>query len=86
MERPGDIVFYQIGPDADDIKFMVNYGKPITPIFVNSPDEILQCPKNSYFITMKQSFDNLSDDLKKQIKLCINGRIGHRDSVLFTLE
>ena len=86
MERPGDIVFYQIGPDADDIKFMVNYGKPITPIFINSPDELLQCSKNSYFITMKQSFDNLSDDLKKQIKLCINGRIGHRDSVVFTLE
>jgi len=85
-ERPGDIVFYQVGPDTDDIKFMVNYDKPITPIFINSPDELLQCPKNSYFITMKQSFDNLPDDLKKQIKLCINGRIGHRDSVVFTLE
>lgn len=85
-ERPGDIVFYQVGPDTDDIKFMVNYDKPITPIFINSPDELLQCTTNSYFITTKQSFDNLPDDLKKQIKLCINGRIGHRDSVVFTLE
>jgi len=85
-ERPGDIVFYQIGPDTEDIKFVVNYDKPITPIFIKSPDELLQCPKNSYFITMKQSFDNLPDDLKKQIKLCINGRIGHRDSMVFTLE
>jgi hypothetical protein len=85
-ERPGDIVFYQIGPDTEDIKFVVNYDKPITPIFIKSPDELLQCPKNSYFITMKQSFNNLPDDLKKQIKLCINGRIGHRDSMVFTLE
>ena len=85
-ERPGDIVFYQIGPDTEDIKFMVNYNKPITPIFIKSPNELLQCPKNSYFIAMKQSFDNLPEDLKKQIKLCINGRIGHRDSVVFTLE
>jgi len=85
-ERSGNIVFYQIGPDTEDIKFMVNYDKPITPFFIKSPDELLQCPKTSYFITMKQSFDNLPDDLKKQIKLCINGRIGHRDSVVFTLE
>jgi hypothetical protein len=85
-ERPGDIVFYQIGPDTEDIKFMVNYDKPITPIFIKSPDELLRCPKNSYFIATKQSFDNLPEDLKKRIKLCINGRIGHRDSVVFTLE
>ena len=85
-ERSGNIVFYQIGPDTEDIKFMVNYDKPITPFFIKSPDELLQCPKTSYFITMKQSFDNLPDDLKKQIKLCINGRMGHRDSVVFTLE
>ncbi|TFG70749.1 MAG: hypothetical protein E4H27_05625 [Anaerolineales bacterium] len=85
-ERPGDIVFYQIGHDTEDIKFMVNYDEPITPIFIKHSDELLKCPKNSYFITTKQSFDNLPDDLKKQIKLFINGRIGHRDSVVFTLE
>ena len=85
-ERPGDIVFYQIGPDADDIKFMVNYGKSITPIFINSPNELLQCTQNSYFITTRLSYDNLPEELKKQIQLRFEGKIGHRECVVFTLQ
>jgi len=85
-ERPGDLVFYQIGPDGEDIKFMVNYEKPITPIFIESPDELLKCQRNSYFIAKKQSFDDLAEDIKKRIHLCFEGRIGHRNCVVFTLK
>lgn len=83
-ELPGDLVFYQIGPDAEDIKFMANYDKPIMPIFVKSPDELLKRRKNSHFIAKKQSFDHLPEDVKKQIQLRFEGRIGHRDCVVFT--
>jgi hypothetical protein len=85
-EQPGDLIFYQIGPDAEDIKLMVNYDKPIMPIFIRSPDELLKCRKNSYFIAKKQSFDNLPEDVKKQIQLRFEGRIGHRNCVVFTLH
>jgi hypothetical protein len=85
-ERPGDIVFYQIGPDNEAIKFMVNYNMPIMPIFIESPDEILICRKSSYLIAKKKSFDNLSEDLKKQIQPCFEGKISHRDYVVFTLR
>lgn len=83
-EQPGDLIFYQIGPDAEDIKFMVNYDKPIMPIFIKSPDELLKCQKNSYFIAKKQNFDRLPEDMKKRIQLRFGGRIGHRDCVVFT--
>lgn len=85
-ERPGDIAFFQIGPDSEDIKFMVNYNKPIMPIFIESPDEILKCRKSSYLIAKKQSFDNLSEGLKKQIQPCFKGKISHRDYVVFTMR
>jgi 4-amino-4-deoxy-L-arabinose transferase-like glycosyltransferase len=85
-EQPGDLIFYQIGPDAEDIKFMVNYDKPIMPIFIKSPDELLKCRKNSCFIAKKQSFDHLPEDMKKRIQLRFEGRIGHRDCVVFTLH
>jgi 4-amino-4-deoxy-L-arabinose transferase-like glycosyltransferase len=85
-EWPGDLIFYQIGPDGEDIKFMVNYDKPIMPIFIKSPDEILKCRKNSFFIAKKQSFDHLPEDMKKRIQLRLEGRIGHRDCVVFTLH
>jgi hypothetical protein len=83
-ERLGDIIFYQMGPDAEDTKFMVNYNEPIMPIFIKSPDELFKCQKNSYFIAKKQSFDHLPEDMRKQIQLCFEGRIGHRDCVVFT--
>ena len=83
-ERPGDLIFYQIGPGAEDIKLMVNYDKPITPIFIKSPDELLKRQKNSYFIAKKQNFDRLPEDMKKRIQLRFEGRIGHRDCVVFT--
>ena len=83
-EQPGDIIFYQIGPDTEDIKFMVNYDKPIMPIFINSPDELLKCRKNSYFIAKKQRFDHLPEDVKKRTQLRFEGRIGHRDCVVFS--
>ena len=84
--RPGEVVFYRIGPDGEDIKFMVNYNRPITPVFVKSPEELLGRQKDSYFIARKQDFEQLPEAIKKQMNLCFQGRIGHKDCVVFTFQ
>jgi 4-amino-4-deoxy-L-arabinose transferase-like glycosyltransferase len=86
QERPGEVVFYRIGPDGEDIKFMVNYDRPVTPVFVKSPEELLGRQKDSYFIAGKQDFEQLPEAIKKQMKLCFQGRIGHKDCVVFILQ
>ncbi len=85
-DRPGDIVFYRIGPDGEDIKFMVNYDKPLKPAFLISPEELLDSRQYSYFITRDRDFDGLPDDVKSCTKVHIKGKIGHRACTVFTIE
>jgi len=85
-ERPGDIAFYKIGPDGEDIKFMVNYDKPLKPAFATSPEELLDSRQYSYFITEDRDFDGLPDDVKSCTKVRIKGKIGHRACTVFTIE
>jgi len=85
-ERPGDIVFYRIEPDSEDIKFMVNYDKPLKPAFATAPEELLDFRQYSYFITKDRDFDGLPDDVKSYTKVRIKGTIGHEDCTVFTIE
>ncbi len=85
-ERPGDIVFYRIGPDGEDIKFMANYDEPPKPAFAASPEELMDSRQYSYFITEQHDFDGLPDDVKSRTKVRIEGKIGHRACIVFTIE
>src|SRR4030042_4640 len=85
-ERPGDIVFYRIGPDSEDIKFVVNYDKPLKPAFATAPEELLDFRQYSYFITKDGDFDALPDDVKNYAKVRIEGKIGHIACTVFTIE
>jgi 4-amino-4-deoxy-L-arabinose transferase-like glycosyltransferase len=85
-ERPGDIVFYRIGPDGEDIKFMANYDEPPTPAFLISPEELLDSRQYSYFIAEKPDFDTLPADVKRRTKVRFQGKIGHKDCTVFTVE
>lgn len=85
-ERPGDIIFYRIGPDGEDIKFMVNYDKPTKPGFLTSPEELLKSRPYLYFITKDRDFYCLPDDVKSCTKVHFKGKIGHRGCTVFTIE
>ena len=65
---------------------MVNYDRPVTPVFVKSPEELLDRQKDSYFIATRQDFEQLPEAIKKQMKLCFQGRIGRKDCVVFILQ
>ncbi len=78
-----DIVFYQIGPDQEDIKFMVAMDKPILPKFINSGQELLQYQKPALFIAKESDFDNLSQEIKNRLKILFIQKLGHRRCVVF---
>jgi len=85
-ERPGDIAFYRIGPDGEDIKFMVNYDKPIKPAFLMSPEELLNSRQCSYFIAEQRDFASLPESVKNCTRVQFTGKIGHRACTVFTIE
>lgn len=84
-ETPGTIVFFKVGPDAEDIKFAVNLSKPIEMRFVTSLDPLF-CEPGTYYIIAKESvFRIMSANEKKQVQFLTRGKLGHREFVVFTL-
>lgn len=77
-------IFYKIGPDAEDIKFMVNLNEPIKPQFIQQKSALLNYPKPAYFIALSDDFNKLPKT--NQIKILYQGKIGHRKSVIFILQ
>jgi hypothetical protein len=82
-ERQGQIIFYQTGPDAEDIKFAASYGKPIEPIFIENPQELLNQSSQTYFISKRTAFDDLPEKIAQKMYVEFYGKIGHRDCVIF---
>ena len=82
-KQQGRLVFYQIGPDAEDIKFMANYDMSVKPVFIRKPDEIFKQPLRTYYISRERDFDNLPEEIAQRIQIEFHGKISHRDCVIF---
>jgi 4-amino-4-deoxy-L-arabinose transferase-like glycosyltransferase len=83
-ERPGEIAFYQIGPDAEDIKFVANYDKPIKPIFIKNAEDLLRQSPQVYFIAIQKEFDDLPEKIAQRMQVQLYGKIGHKNCVVFS--
>ena len=83
-ERQGQIVFYQTGPDGEDIKFAASYDRPIKPEFINNSKELLKQSSRIYFISRQKSFDDLPIEVAEKMHVEFYGKIGHKDFVVFT--
>jgi 4-amino-4-deoxy-L-arabinose transferase-like glycosyltransferase len=79
--NPGDIVFFKIGPDQEDIKFVANLPKPIIPRFVESADELSQLRTRSCIIMRPRVFQTLSLDDSRLAEPVVRGKIGHVEVV-----
>jgi len=82
----GGIVFYQIGPDSEDIKLMSNMKELSIPEFIKSPTEILNYKQNVYFIARENHIALLPPEVMNQIELLFEGKIGHKECVIFRIE
>ena len=81
---PGTISFFQVGPDAEDIKFMANLAKPLEPRFVSSIEALWNTPGTHYVITKESVFRSMPADEGRPMRVLVRGRIGHKDFVAFT--
>lgn len=78
LRQPGqNIVFYQIGPDGADIKFMVALDKPIQPDFLEQPQELVNYTKPGVFIFRKESFIALPKNIQNQFTVLMMDKLGH---------
>ena len=78
------IVFYKIGPDGEDIKFMVNWPTPFDPTFIQGSKKLFSYTKKAYFIALQKDFLQLPKT--KRIIVLDHGKIGHRKVVIFTIN
>ncbi len=60
--------------------------EPPKPAFLISPEELLDSRQYSYFIAEKPDFDTLPADVKQRTKVRFQGKIGHKDCTVFTVE
>jgi hypothetical protein len=85
-ERHGQIVFYQTGPDGEDIKFAASYESPIKPAFIKNSKDLLKQSSQIYFISRQKAFDDLPLEVAEKMHVEFYGKIGHRDFVVFRAE
>lgn len=78
------IVFYKIGPDGEDIKFMVALDKPLQPVFLQDPNTILNFKEPAIFIAKDTDFLQLPDNIKQKLHFLFEGHLGHQDCFVFS--
>jgi 4-amino-4-deoxy-L-arabinose transferase-like glycosyltransferase len=83
---PNAVVFFQVRPDAEGVKFMVNLSAPLRPRFLDSFDELRGLPGCPYVLMKEQMFRSLPADDARQMRLLGRGRIGHKDFVILAME
>ena len=86
QSEPGALVFYEIGPDAEDIKYAANSTVLIQPDFAECPEDILDYDSTAYFVTPESDFDNLAETMGNRIGAVARGNLGHKECVAFKLN
>jgi 4-amino-4-deoxy-L-arabinose transferase-like glycosyltransferase len=85
-DRPGELVFFRIGPDQEDIKFVVNMSHPTKPRFTESFEELKDLVSPHYIIAEEEVFQSLPPDIETLTRPLLRGRIGHENIVVFSIE
>jgi hypothetical protein len=74
------LVFYRIGPDGEDIKYMINVKKPFKPDFIWEFEELFEMP-DSIAIVKESDYKKLPDKIKAKCNILANGKLGHRETL-----
>jgi 4-amino-4-deoxy-L-arabinose transferase-like glycosyltransferase len=80
------IVFFRLGPDGDDLKYLVNIKKMFVPICLNTPKNIAKYKKPYILIIKSSKFTQIPKDIRDRIKILIKGKLGHVDCVAAELD
>ena len=75
LKKPTEqIAFYRIGPDAEDIKFMVAFDKPLHPLFLTD----LNSASDALIIAKLADFNALDQRIQDKYNVVYVGKIGHQ--------
>ena len=77
------LVFFGIGPDQEDIRYVLNASRPIRPLFARTPEELLRLPKNAWVIARESNIGALTGEAGELANVRFEGRLGHRRCVVF---
>jgi len=78
------VVFYQLGPDGEELKFLCNAGGRVKPSFVSDPKDLPRDGRT--VVTLKKAFEALPPELKAKAWLIASGDLGHKRATAFVLE
>lgn len=84
-DKPGELVFYLMGPDREDVKYAANAERVVIPRFVREFDKVVECGASCYFITHEKFFDRLSEAETNRVEVVAKGNLGHKEAVAFRL-
>lgn len=84
-QRSGQLAFYKVSSDAEAIKFLVNYEKPISPVFIGLPEEILTLKPGTVFICMEEDYQKLPAEIVDKLSEKCTGRLDGVDCICFTV-
>jgi hypothetical protein len=84
QSQPGTIAFYRIGPDEEDIKFVANASRLLTPLFIDNAEDLLRQSSRTYCIARQKDFGRLPEEIVQKIQTLLYGKIGHRNCVTFS--
>lgn len=83
LTQQGDLIFYNIGKDGLDLKYIVNVPvDSVHPIFINQPDELKNYPQ-AVFITRPEFFQALPAAVRNQFSMIQPGMLGHNKVIAF---
>jgi 4-amino-4-deoxy-L-arabinose transferase-like glycosyltransferase len=85
-KAPGQVVFFRVGPDQEDMKFMVNLSKPLEPRFARSLEVLRETPGTYYVIVKEKVLHTLATGNFERAKPVVRGRIGHEDFAVLRLN
>jgi 4-amino-4-deoxy-L-arabinose transferase-like glycosyltransferase len=83
---PGQVLFFRVGPDQEDLKFMVDLSKPLEPKFATSIEVLRETPGTYYIIVREKVFHAMATGSFGCAKPVLHGRIGHSDFALLRLD
>ncbi len=82
-QLPGqEIVFYHLGPDAEDVKLMVALEQGDIPHFIQTEAALLAATPQALIVSKAQDYAQLSDAAKSHFLVLYRGNIGHQKAIL----
>jgi hypothetical protein len=84
--KPGPMVFLDIGPDDEDIKYAANLDYELRPDFIRSTSEMTSLDPNAYIVTFARNYTLLPNEVTLNWHIVARGFIGHKECIAFRVS